>query len=282
MSLSTPILFIEISNENFVFIAGQFDDEQQFIIHEKVTTTNNGIEKNKFVNLEDAYKTIKASIENIESKLGLVFKEVTIILDTFNYTCSNVTGYKKLNGSQIYKENISYILNSLKSSITENESKNSIVHIFNSKSVLDGAEVENLPIGLFGDFYVHDLTFFLISKNDFKNIKLLFNKHNIEVKKFFLKNFVEGTQLIELKDYDTFIKIKINKNFSNISLLQICLYLFRVTFNYGSNIIYKDIEKKFAQSTMEQLKIFYWITFQKGVFEEGELIEEKYFIKDKF
>ena len=81
-------------------------------------------------------------------------------MDTFNYTCSNVTGYKKLNGSQIYKENISYILNSLKSSITENESKNSIVHIFNSKSVLDGAEVENLPIGLFGDFYVHDLTFF--------------------------------------------------------------------------------------------------------------------------
>ena len=160
MSLSTPILFIEISNENFVFIAGQFDDEQQFIILEKVTTTNNGIDKNKFVNLEDAYKTIKASIEIIESKLGLVFKEVTIILDTFNYTCSNVTGYKKLNGSQIYKENISYILNSLKSSITENESKNSIVHIFNSKSVLDGAEVENLPIGLFGDFYVHDLTFF--------------------------------------------------------------------------------------------------------------------------
>ena len=72
---------------------------------------------------------------------------------------------------------------------------------------------------------------------------MLFNKHNIEVKKFFLKNFVEGTQLIELKDYDTFIKIKINKNFSNISLFYKSAFIYSEDFNYGSNIIYKDIEK---------------------------------------
>ena len=35
-----------------------------------------------------------------------------------------------------------------------------VLYIFLILSVLDGAEVENLPIGLFGDFYVHDLTFF--------------------------------------------------------------------------------------------------------------------------
>ena len=37
-----------------------------------------------------------------------------------------------------------------------------ILHIFNSKSILDGKETENLPIGLFGDFYNHELTSFLI------------------------------------------------------------------------------------------------------------------------
>ena len=282
MSLNAPILFVEISNENYEFIAGQFDENNKFVIHAKVTTSNDGIDKKKFINLEDAYKTIKTSIENIESKLGLVFKEVIIILDTLNYTCSNVTGYKKLNGSQIYKENISYILNYLKSSITENESKNSIVHIFNSKSVLDGTEVENLPIGLFGDFYVHDLTFFLISKNDLKNIKLLFNKHNIEVKKFFLKNFVEGTQLIKLKDYDTFIKIKINKNFSNISLFYKSAFIYSEDFDYGSNIIYKDIEK-ICSINKEIIKNFLSDNVSSnGVFEESELIEERYFIKDNY
>ena len=48
--------------------------------------------------------------------------------------------------------------------------QNNIVHIFNSKSILDGTNVENLPIGLFGDFYSHELTFFLINNNDLNNI----------------------------------------------------------------------------------------------------------------
>ena len=42
-----------------------------------------------------------------------------------------------------------------------------IIHIFNSKSILDGNITDNLPIGLFGDFYNHELTF-LIEENNFK------------------------------------------------------------------------------------------------------------------
>ena len=58
------------------------------------------------------------------------------------------------------KENISYILNSLKLDISDNEKDKKILHIFNSKSVLDGNITNNLPIGLFGNFYSHELTFF--------------------------------------------------------------------------------------------------------------------------
>ena len=35
---------------------------------------------------------------------------------------------------------------------------------------------ENLPIGLFGDFYSHELSFSLIDKNDYKNLKHIFDK----------------------------------------------------------------------------------------------------------
>ena len=38
----------------------------------------------------------------------MFFKEVTIILDKFNFSCINISGYKRLNQSQILKENISY------------------------------------------------------------------------------------------------------------------------------------------------------------------------------
>ena len=61
--------------------------------------------------------------------------------------------FQKLNGSQLLKENISYILNNLKLNIIDNEQNKTILHIFNSKSILDGNSTDNLPIGLFGKFY---------------------------------------------------------------------------------------------------------------------------------
>ena len=54
------------------------------------------------------------------------------------------------------KENITYILNFLKSKINEIENKKTILHIFNTKFVLDDKEIMNLPIGLFGNSYCHE------------------------------------------------------------------------------------------------------------------------------
>ena len=165
MQTDIPILFVEINDLNYIFVAGVYDDSQNFKIIEKIVTPNEGINKNKFANIYQAQEVIKKNVQLIEDKLDYVFKEVTIILGNFNYSCTNISGFKKLNGSQVLKENISYILNSLKLAITENEKQKIILHIFNSKNVLDGTPVENLPIGLFGDFYSHELTFFLIQKN---------------------------------------------------------------------------------------------------------------------
>ena len=94
-----------------------------------------------------------------------------------------------MNGSQILKDNISFIINTLKQAISKIEEKKTIIHIFNSKSILDGTKVDNLPIGLFGDFYSHQLTFFLIKNNDLKNIRYVFNKNNLNIKKILLKSY---------------------------------------------------------------------------------------------
>ena len=85
-------------------------------------------------------------------------------MDSLEYFCTNISEFKKLNGSQILKDNISYILNTLKLAVNESEKDKTIMHMFNSKSVLDGLDIENLPIGLFGDFYSHELTFFFNKK----------------------------------------------------------------------------------------------------------------------
>ena len=98
--------------------------------------------------------------------LGLRF----LILDSFNSSIINLSGYKKLNGSQLTKGGITYILNSLKSEIHEKERQKSTIHIFNSNYHLDKKKINNLPIGLFGNFYSQELSFYLIDNNDFKNL----------------------------------------------------------------------------------------------------------------
>ena len=82
------------------------------------------------------------------------------MLNHQEFECINVNGFKKLNGNQILEEDISYILNDVKNKLSESEKKKTIVHLFNTQHLLDNKPIKNLPIGLHGDFYSHQLTFF--------------------------------------------------------------------------------------------------------------------------
>ncbi len=273
-----PYLFVEINNFHYSFFAGKYDENQNFIIIERLIVPSSGLEKNKLINLYEASEIIKKNVEMIEDKINYVFKDFTLILDCFDYSCINISGFKKLNGSQILKENISYILNSLKLAVTENEKKKNILHIFNSKSILDGNNLENLPIGLFGDFYNHELTFFLIGNNDLKNIKQLFSKINLSVKKILLKRFIEGTQLIkQYNGVDTFFNIKIGKDNSHIIYFDKSSFRYSENFNFGTSIIFRDIAKicLINHETIENFLLNNGLESEN--LKDDECIEEKYF-----
>ena len=285
MQTDIPTLFVEINDLNYIFVVGKYDENQNLKIIEKIITPNEGIVENKFINIDLAEKLIKKNIQTIEDKINYVFKEVTIIIDTFENSCINISGFKKLNGSQVLKENISYILNSLKLAISESEKKKTILHIFNSKSILDGVSLENLPIGLFGDFYSHELTFFLIDNNDMKNIKQVFNKNNLTIKKILIKNFIEGTQIINQNDnkIETFFKIKINKDRSHISFFDKASFRYEEYFNFGTSIIFKDISKVCSIKNETIVKIFSdKFLGNKKIENDNEFLEEKYFDKDSY
>jgi len=282
MENNKPILFVEINEKNYIFVVGKYNENQNFRLIEKITNKAEGIIKGKFTNIEEASKTIKKNVEIIESKLNYIFKDVTVIIENFETSCINISGSKKLNGSQLLKENISYILNSLKSAVAENEREKTILHIFNSKSILDGTNVENLPIGLFGDFYSHELTFFLIGNNDLRNIKQIFGKSNLEVRKIILKDFSEGIQLINKIKNESFFKIKINPESSSISFFDQDSYRFSEHFKFGSNIIFKDIAK-ICSIDNELIVNYLSDSFNKAtILNNDQLIEEKFFIKGSY
>lgn len=279
MNTDDFILIVEINESNYIFVAGFLNEDNNFQISEKTIVSSYGFSKNKFTNLDLVKQTVKKNIEIIENKLNCIFKEVTIIIDNFYCLPVNVSGYKRLNGSQILKENISFILNSTKLSITENEKDKTILHIFNSKSILDGAIIENLPIGLFGDFYNHELSFFLIKNNDLKNIKQIFYESNINIKKILIKSFVEGTQLIENnKKEDTFFILKINKNSSQINYFEKSSLRYIENFFFGSNFIYKDVEKVCSLGN-EIVKKFFLTELSKNINDvnNNEFLEKEYF-----
>ncbi len=282
MQISNPQLFIEINESNFIFIVCVFDDNQNLKIQEKIIVRSEGIANNRLTNIELVSVILKKNINEIEKKTNFIFRDTILILDIFSFSSINISGFKKLNGSQVLKENISYILNLLKSAITESEQEKTILHIFNSKSVLDNNFVDNLPIGLFGDFYTHELAFFLIQNNDLKNLKQVFNRNNIKVEKIIIKNFCEGVKLIEDYGNENFFKIKISENFSNISYFDNAAYKYSENFAFGSKIIFQDIEKvcsldnKIVKSFLSENLI------ELNNLNDDMYLEEKFFVKSNY
>ena len=100
MKIDHPILFIEINDKNYIFVAGTYDENQNLKVTEKIIAPNTGIDKNKFVSIDNANEEIKRNIGIIEKKLNYVFKDVNVIIENFTTSCVNISGFKKLNSSR--------------------------------------------------------------------------------------------------------------------------------------------------------------------------------------
>ena len=63
-----------------------------------------------------------------------------------------------------------------------------------------------------------------MNENNYKNIRNIFNKCNLKIKKILSKSFIEGANLInKSKDLDTFFIIKVNQKTLKSSILKIQL-----------------------------------------------------------
>ena len=277
METHSPTLFIEINKTEYIFIAGDENEQKNFKIIYKFAVPVQGIEKNRITDFDQVFKIIKENIYLIEQKINYIFKDVILIIDNFNYSFINLSGFKKLNGSQILKENITYILNSLKSNISKTENKKTIIHIFNSKYILDKRKIENLPIGLFGDFYAHELSFCLLNNNDYKNLENIFSKCNVKIKKVFSKSFIIGSYLSNIKENTgTFFQIEINNNNSKIFYFEDDALKFEQNFNFGSDLVKKDISKITSLKIVTVENIIKNIKLNEEISNE-ELVEKNLF-----
>ena len=282
MKNNSLTLFIEINNSDFIFTVGENDENGDAKEIYNFKSPLLGFEHNRISDYEKIIKFLKRNIYLIEQKLNFTFKEVVLIIENFDLTFINLSGFKKLNGSQVMRENITYILNVLKSCLNKSEPKKTVLHIFNTKFNLDNKKIENLPIGLFGDFYSHELSFSLINSNDYKNLEKVFSNCNLKIKKILVKNFIKGVNIIRKnKDIETFFYINVNENNSKIFYFENNSFKFEQDFKFGTEIIIKDISKITSLKTTTVKRILEKIKFTDN-HQDDELIEKEFFRNDKY
>ncbi len=232
---------MKITKEKLLFYVGDYDQNNNFRI---LQSSSVSYDRDIISDIKKISSYIKKNLIIIEQKINYTFKDLIIILDNFDLSFLNLTGFKKLNGTQISKENIFYIINSLKSCIDSLEKKKIILHIFNSQYILDKKKFENLPIGLFGDFYSHELSFNLIKENDYENLKEIFDECNLKIKKILSDSFVKGSLKSNYNsEINTFLYINIEQDYTKIFFIQNDALKYEQKFNFGTEIILRDISK---------------------------------------
>ena len=137
MKNNFPKLLVEINNFELIFVVIEINENDHFSLLYSQKIPHQGFSEKRIDNFDVFLKLIKENIYLIEKKIDYIFKEVILIIDNFNCSLISFSGFKKLNGSQLGKENVTYILNDLKSKLLEIEKEKTILHIFNSNFLLD-------------------------------------------------------------------------------------------------------------------------------------------------
>ena len=282
MSVKEPILFIEINNSKFKFVVGVFNENKNLELVHTIDIPLQGINDKKISDSKLVSNIIKENIFIIERKLNFVFKEAIFVADCFESFAISFSGFKKLNGSQLKKDNITYILNLLKSKISEVENQKKIIHIFNSKYILDKKEIDNLPIGLFGNLYSQEISFILIDNNDYKNIKNVFENCNLKIKRIISKKFLDGVNIINKNsNLETFLRIQINENDSELIYFENSALKLIQNFKFGSNLILNDISKVTCLTNDIVKKILLKSKFSNKNL-DSEIVEKEFFETQNF
>jgi len=279
MESNKPYLIIDLDDSKIIFFVISYKQNKDHTIIKNIIIDSAGIQNGRIIDVTIVSQLIKKTINEIEDEINYFFSHATIVINPNNINCLNVSGYKKLSGAQVSNEDITYILNDIKKIIINNENKYSLIHLFNSSFSLDSDNLENLPIGLFGEFYNQNMTFFLANKNILKNIKLVFNNCGINVERILLKPFVEGINFLSKNQLnDNFTIIRLEKKRVSISLFKNKSYIFSEDFDFGTNLIIKDISK-LCSLKLEEVDVILREINLKDIIENNNesYLDKKYF-----
>ena len=271
-------LIIELDNDKIKYAVFKTNEDLDYKLLTNKISKNAGIKKGKIFDFEYSTKIINNDLHEIEKNVNRVFKNITVVLNQKDIFCTNLCGFKKLNGSKVEKRDLDYILNEAKNSVSGNQKNNSILHILNSNFILDKTKQDKAPLNIFGDHLSLHMTFVSIPDNNLKNIKEIFNHSDLKIERIISKPFAENINLLNSnKKLKNFISINIGNELSTISLCQDSSLVFFKTFPFGSNSIYNDINQLCSLSKNEAKIVIENLGNNKSTY-----IDKKFFINSDY
>jgi len=276
-------LIAEIADDQIRYVVYQQQTDLEYKILNKKISENVGIKKGRILDFDYTSKKINEDIKNIESESKKVFKNISIVVNEPEVSCTNLTGFKKLNGSKVEKRDLDYILNEAKSSIVKNQEKNSILHILNSNFILDKIKQDKIPVDLHGDHLSLHMTFISLPTNNLKNIRALFNNSDLKIDRVISKPFVCGIDLLSKNQgLKNFVIINFDKEVSSTSLYEDSSLVFLRTFPFGTNFIYRDMAQLCSLKEVEIKSIIKELNLDKKIEQENKYIDKKFFTESQF
>ena len=235
-------LIVELNGDKIKYAVFHINEKLDYEIISKKISFNSGIEKGKINDFDYTAKIINEDLQEIEKEVKKVFKNVSVVLNQKDIFCTNLSGFKKINGSKIEKRDLDYILNEAKNSIAKNQEKNSILHILNSNFIIDKIKQNKIPLNLFGEHLSMHMIFITIPNNNLKNINSVLNHNDLQIDRIVSKPFADSIYLLnQKKDLKNFVIIHVGDDLSTVSLYEDASLVFFKTFPFGSNTIYEDL-----------------------------------------
>ena len=245
-----------------------------------------GIHNSIIVNMNDAIDSVHSCLVEVEKESQINLNKINVLIDPTEIITTRLTKSKKINGSKIEKNDVSFLLKEAKKQIEQNNSRLSNIHIFNYRYVVDNKFFKELPFNIYADQFSQENVFLSVPKNILKNISEVFHSCDIEINKFIscsyslgIGCFTEdqmnyGCGIVDMGYEKTSLAVFIDSSLVHVS-----------SFPIGSNHITKDISRGCYLSEIESELIKKDISIINNLDDElnkDGFLSDKYFSETKF
>ena len=109
MEANQEKLIAEINDKQIKYAVFRLNNKLDCEILSKKISNNIEIQAGKILDIKNAGKLISKDLEEIEKEVDKIFRKISVVINQKEILCTNITGFKQLNGSKVEKLSLIHI-----------------------------------------------------------------------------------------------------------------------------------------------------------------------------